>query len=88
MSSEGITALGAALVVGGAGALLAAIGPAGWFVLGIGGLATAFAALSGYKDKMFKDLEPVTCGQFAVGTKIKNDPLQLGGRPPGLRRRH
>jgi hypothetical protein len=43
---EGITANGAALVVGGAGAIPATIGPVGWFVLGIGVLATAFAAAS------------------------------------------
>jgi len=43
---ESITANGAALVVDGAGAILATIDPVGWFVLGIGSLATAFAAAS------------------------------------------
>src|SRR6202035_5534075 len=49
---EGITANGAALVVGGAGAIPAAIGPVGWFVLRIGGLATAFAAASSFDGTM------------------------------------
>lgn len=88
---EGFLALGAGLAVGGAGAILAAIGPAGWFVLGIVGLATAFATLSGYKDKMFNDLKPTSWGEWLKNTNIlpqfrswddiKSDPLQLGSPP-------
>jgi hypothetical protein len=45
----GIAVLGASLVGAGVAGLLAAIGPAGWLVLGIGALA---AALVAFKDKI------------------------------------
>jgi hypothetical protein len=73
--SQGIAAVG---VVGGAGALLAAIGPAGWFVLGIGGLAVAFAAVSGFKDKVFTDLKATTWGEWWQALKIPAASSPLG----------
>jgi len=87
--SEGITALGAALVVGGAGALLAAIGPAGWLVAGFVALGAALMTLSGYKDKMFMDTPGwgewwqalKVLPQVRSWEEMKSDPFQLNPAP-------
>jgi hypothetical protein len=59
--AAGLAALAVVLVGGGAVALLAAIGPAGWFVLGIGGLVAAITRM----DK--KTLSEIAHDLAAIG---------------------
>ena len=60
--AKGFAALGVAMIGGGAAAILAAIGPAGWLTLGIGAMAAAMAAnqgsITGYIGSLKEFMQP------------------------------
>lgn len=56
MVAKGLLVLGAALTAGGAVALLAALGPAGWLAAGLIGAAVGFAAVKDPMEKWIRDV--------------------------------
>jgi Phage tail lysozyme len=68
--AQGFGVLGTMLLGGGGLAILAALGPAGWFVLGIGSLAAAFVAFHNPIAKYLQDIEDVFGEHGAIRTAI------------------
>jgi Phage tail lysozyme len=68
--AQGFGFLGLTLVGAGGVAILAALGPAGWFVLGIGSLAAAFVAFHNPMAKYLQDIEDVFGEHGAIRTAI------------------
>ena len=74
--AEGIVELGAALIGGGAVAILAALGPAGWLTIGVIGLAEVFARTS---PIFASHLEQLKNGLLSLnGPQIKDALIKIG----------